>query len=175
MTKQMLTPGLGKWGLGLQIGGADADPYFGHGGDNAGFENQMEAYEKDGEGAVVMTNAQGGSRIADEVMRSVAKVYGWPDFQPKVRTAVKVDPKILDAYTGTYALRPNFDLVVTVENGQLVTQATGQGKVPMFAASETRFFPTAFDAEIEFIKDGQGRVTSFVMRQGGQEMKGTRK
>ena len=39
MTKEMLTPGMGKWGLGLQIGGADADPYFGHGGVNAGFES----------------------------------------------------------------------------------------------------------------------------------------
>jgi hypothetical protein len=108
-------------------------------------------------------------------MRSVAKVYGWPDFQPKVRTEVKVDEKILETYVGTYEMRPNFDLVVTVENGELVTQATGQGKVPMLAASETRFFPTRFDAEIEFIKDDQGRVTSFVLRQGGQEMKGVRK
>ena len=175
MTKEMLTPGMGKYGLGLAIGGADADPYFGHGGVNAGFEALMEAYENNGEGAVVMTNAQGGSRIADEVMRSVAKVYGWPDFQPKVRTEVKVDEKILETYVGTYEMRPNFDLVVTVENGELVTQATGQGKVPMLAASETRFFPTRFDAEIEFIKDDQGRVTSFVLRQGGQEMKGVRK
>ena len=126
MTKEMVTPGMGKWGLGLEIGGADADPYFGHGGSNAGFESTMEAYEQDGEGAVVMTNAQGGSRVADEVMRSIAMVYHWPDFQPKVRTAVKVDEKILDTYVGTYELRPNFDLVVTVKDGQLITQATGQ-------------------------------------------------
>jgi CubicO group peptidase (beta-lactamase class C family) len=175
MTKEMLTAGMGKWGLGLQIGGADADPYFGHGGSNAGFESTMEAYEKDGEGAVVMTNAQGGSRVADEVMRSIAKVYHWPDFQPTVRTAVKVDEKILETYVGTYELRPNFDLVVTVKDGQLVTQATGQGTVPMLAASETKFFPTQFEAEIEFVKDAQGKVTGVVLHQGGQEVKGARK
>ena len=175
MTKEMLTPGMGKWGLGLQIGGADADPYFGHGGVNAGFESMMEAYEKDGEGAVVMTNAQGGSRLADEVMRSVAKVYGWPDFQAKVRTAVKVDPKILETYVGTYELRPNFAINVLVKDGQMFTQATGQREVPMLAASETRFFPADFDAEIEFVKDADGKVSSIVLRQGGQEMKGARK
>ncbi len=175
MTKEMLTPGMGKWGLGLQIGGADADPYFGHGGVNAGFESTMEAYEKDGEGAVVMTNAQGGSRVADEVMRSIAMVYHWPDFQPKVRTAVKVDEKILDTYVGTYELRPNFDLVVTVKDGQLITQATGQGTVPMLAESETKFFPTRFEAEIDFVKDDQGKVTGIVLHQNGQETKGARK
>ena len=175
MTKEMLTPGMGKWGLGLQIGGADADPYFGHGGSNAGFESTMEAYEKDGEGAVVMTNAQGGSRVADEVMRSIAMVYHWPDFQPKVRTAVKVDEKILETYVGTYELRPNFDLVVTVKDGQLITQATGQGSFPLLAESETKFFPTQFEAEIEFVKDDQGKVTGIVLHQGGQEMKGARK
>ena len=175
MTKEMLTPGMGKWGLGLQIGGADADPYFGHGGSNAGFESTMEAYEKDGEGAVVMTNAQGGSRVADEVMRSIATVYHWPDFQPKVRTAVKIDEKILDTYVGTYELRPNFDLVVTVKDGQLITQATGQGTVPMLAESETKFFPTQFEAEIEFVKDDQEKVTGLVLHQNGQEIKGARK
>jgi CubicO group peptidase (beta-lactamase class C family) len=175
MAKEMLTAGMGKWGLGLQIGGADADPYFGHGGSNAGFESTMEAYEKDGEGAVVMTNAQGGSRVADEVMRSIAKVYHWPDFQPTVRTAVKVDEKILDTYAGTYELRPNFDLVVTVKDGQLITQATGQGTVPMLAESETKFFPTQFEAEIEFVKDDQGKVAGIVLHQGGQEIKGARK
>ncbi len=179
MTKEMLTPGMGKYGLGLAIGGADADPYFGHGGVNDGFEALMYAYANNGEGAVVMTNAQGGSRLADEVMRSIAKVYRWPDFQPKVRTAVKVDEKILETYVGTYELRPNFNFVVTMKDGQLITQAVGQGAVPnpvpVLAESETKFFPAQIDAEMEFVKDDQGKVTGIVLRQGGQETKGTRK
>ncbi len=175
MTQEMLTPGMGKWGLGLQIGGAETNPYFGHGGVNAGFESVMEAYEKDGEGAVVMTNAQGGSRLADEVMRSIAAAYHWPDFQAKVRTVVTVDPKILATYEGTYELTPTFSIVVTVENSGLVTQATGQGKVPMLAESETKFFPTGFDAELEFYKDAQGHVSYAVLRQNGRETKALKK
>ncbi len=175
MTKQMLTPGMGKWGLGLQIGGSDTDPNFGHGGVNAGFESTMTAYELDGEGAVVMTNAQGGSRLADEVMRSIAAVYHWPDFQPKVRAVVTVDPKILASYVGTYELTPKFSLMVTVEDGHLVTQATGQSTVSMLAESDTKFFPTAFDAEIEFFKDDQGAVSYLVLRQNGHETKALKK
>ena len=111
MTAQMLTPGMGNWGLGVQIGGSKTDPYFTHGGVNEGFESDFAAYEKGGEGAVVMTNAQGGEQLAEEVMRSIAAEYGWPDFKPVVRTAVKVDPKILAEYVGTYELAPNFDLL----------------------------------------------------------------
>jgi CubicO group peptidase (beta-lactamase class C family) len=170
-TRQMLTKGMGDYGLGLSIGGSATDPHFGHGGVNDGFESMMTAYEQSGEGAVVMTNAQGGSRLADEVMRSIAAAYHWPDLQPKIRAAVSVDPKILAAYAGTYELSPTFSLVVRVEDGHLVTQATGQGSVPMLAESETKFFPQFFDAEIEFYKDDQGHVSYLLLRQNGHETK----
>jgi CubicO group peptidase (beta-lactamase class C family) len=85
LARQMVTPGKGKWGLGLQIGGSDADPYFSHGGVDAGFESLLVEYENHLDGAVVMTNAQGGTRLAEEIMQSVATEYGWPDFRPTVR------------------------------------------------------------------------------------------
>jgi CubicO group peptidase (beta-lactamase class C family) len=175
MTRQMLTAGMGNWGLGLEIGGAPGNPYFSHGGVNEGFINIFAAYEKNGEGAFVMTNSGNGGALGDEIMHSIAAEYGWPDWHPVVRTAVAVDPKVLAQYAGTYALAPNFDLVVTVENGQLMTQATGQGKIPLFAESETKFFPTVMVAEIEFAKDDQGKVTGLVLHQGGHEMKAPRK
>jgi CubicO group peptidase (beta-lactamase class C family) len=176
MVKQMLTPGLGKWGLGLGIDGAATNPYFGHDGDTAGFESIMMAYEQNGDGAVVMTNAQGGSRLADEVMRSIAVTYHWPDLQQtKVRAAVAVDPKILTNYVGTYELNPNFSLVVTVEDGHLVVQGLGLVKVVAVAESETTFFSTYPDADIEFFKNDRGDVTSLLLRQDGDEMKGLKK
>jgi CubicO group peptidase (beta-lactamase class C family) len=175
MTKEMLTSGMGQYGLGLMIGGSAGNPYFGHGGVNDGFESLMWAYAQDGEGAVVMTNAQGGSRLADEVIRSIATAYHWPDFQPKVRAAVTVDPKILASYAGTYELTPTFSIVVTVEDGRLVTQASGQGKVSMLAESETKFFPTGFDAELEFYKDELGHVSYATLRQNGHETKALKK
>ena len=175
MTRQMLIAGVGNWGLGLEIGGAPGNPYFSHGGVNAGFVNIFAAYAKNGEGAAVMTNSENGGIIGDEIMRSIAVEYNWPDWHPKERTAVSVDPKVLTQYIGTYALAPNFDLVVTVENGQLMTQATGQGKIPLFAESETRFFPIVIDADIDFVKDAQGKVTSLVLHQNGHNMNAPKK
>lgn len=175
MTRQMLTAGMGHWGLGLQIGGADANPYFSHGGANEGFRNIFVAYEKSGEGAVVMTNGDNGGQLGDEIMHSIASEYHWPDWHPEVRATIAVDPKILAQYVGTYGLAPGFDLVITLENGQLITQATGQPKFAVYAESETKFFPLDFPAELEFVKGDSGAVTAVVLHQGGHDMKAPRK
>jgi CubicO group peptidase (beta-lactamase class C family) len=171
MTKQMLTPGMGNWGLGLQIGGAAENPYFAHGGVNEGFINNFVAYAKTGDGAVIMTNSDTGGQIGDEIMHAIAAEYNWPDWHPIVRTAITVDPKILPQYAGTYALAPNFDMVVTVENGQLFAAVTGQGKNPLFAESETKFFPTENPAELEFVKDADGKVTALILHNSGHDRK----
>ena len=175
ITREMLTAGKGEWGLGLQIGGSAADPYFSHGGVNAGFESLFVAYEHHGDGAVVMTNAQGGSRLAMEIMQSVASEYGWPDFGPVVRTQVAVDPAVLARYVGTYELTPDFSIVFTLEGNQLMTQATHQPKFPVFPESQTRFFLKVVDAQVEFFTDDNGQVSYMILPQNGQEMKGVKK
>ncbi len=91
------------------------------------------------------------------------------------RKEIAVPPKILTQYAGTYEIRPGFDLVITLEGDQLISQATGQGKMPLFAESETRFFPKVIDAEIEFFKDDKGAVTHLVLHQGAAEIKAPRK
>jgi len=175
MTQQMLTPGKGNWGLGLEIGGSKDDPYFSHGGANEGFRCIFVAYEKTGEGAVVMTNGDNGGSLGDEILRSIATEYGWPDYKPVVRAAIPVDPKILAEYAGTYQLLPNFNLVVTVEDGKLMTQATGQPKFPLYAESETKFFLTVVLADMDFVRDAHGKVTHLMLHQGGHDMKAPKK
>ena len=175
MAEEMVKPGMGSWGLGVQIGGSESDRYFTHGGVNAGFEAVFVGYEKRGDGAVVMTNAQGGSRLADALMRSIATEYGWPDFKQVVRTEVKVDPAVLAKYVGSYDLRPGFTMAVTLDGDHLSAQGGGQGKIALFAESETMFSSRMLNAEIEFVKDGDGKVTGLALHQNGHEMKGAKK
>jgi uncharacterized protein YneR len=89
------------------------------------------------------------------------------------RTEVALAPAVLARYPGTYRLRPGFDLVVTLENGQLMSQATGQAKAPLFAEAEDRFFLKAANAQVEFVNEG-GRVTALVLKQGGTETRAAR-
>ncbi|MDQ2842942.1 MAG: serine hydrolase [Acidobacteriota bacterium] len=175
LTQQMLTPGKGNWGLGVEIGGSASNPYFSHGGVNEGFESLFVGYERTGEGAVVMTNAQGGSRLASEIMGSIAVEYNWPDFRPVVRTTANVSRDVLARYVGTYQLTPAFSVAFTLDGDQLMTQATGQEKIPVFPESDTKFFLKVVDAEVEFFSDDKGEVSYLILHQGGHDTKAIRK
>ncbi len=63
--------------------------------------------------------------------------------------AVDVPVTVLERYVGSYEIQPGFVLEVRLEDGALVTQATGQDSFPMTAISETEFAPP-FDARLVF-------------------------
>ena len=90
-------------------------------------------------------------------------------------TEVNVSDNILQNYVGVYVLAPNFDITITLEDGKLMSQATGQEKFQLFAESEIKFFLKVVDAQIEFIKNEEGQFDSFVLYQGGQEIPGKKK
>lgn len=92
-----------------------------------------------------------------------------------VRKEIAVAPGILAHYVGSYELSPGFDMAITLENGQLFSQATGQSKFPLFAETETRFFLKVVDAQIEFLKDDQGMVTHMMLDQGSAHIKAPKK
>jgi len=173
MAREMLTPVLLDNGLGPRVGGSRQHPYFTHDGANIGFRCNLVAYNQ-GNGAVIMTNSDNGGQLANEILPSIAHEYGWPDFQPVLQKRTTVAPKVLEQYAGVYQLAPNVKLTVTVDNGQLMVQPSGQGKVPIFPSSETRFFTKVVDAQIDFNKDEKGAVTSLTLHQGGNDSKAPR-
>jgi CubicO group peptidase (beta-lactamase class C family) len=175
MTKQMLTAGQGNWGLGPAIGGPPESPYFTHAGSDEGFECVLVAYEHTGDGAVVMTNGQNGELLAYAVLRSTASVYGWPDFHPIAVWSVKVDPSVLATYVGVYELSPTFSIAITLENGQLMAQATNQRRFPLFPESPSKFFMKVADAKFEFFTGADGHISYLVLHQNGRDMRGERK
>jgi len=56
---------------------------------------------------------------------------------------------------------------ITLENGKLIGQVTGQSKLELAAESETDFFIKTINAQISFVVNAQGAVTGLVLRQGG--------
>ena len=85
---------------------------------------------------------------------------------------VLVPAEVLESYTGTYELTPNFKIVIKVKDNQLFAKATGQPEFPVFPINETRFFYKVVEAEIEFYKAENGEVESLTLFQGGREMPG---
>jgi CubicO group peptidase (beta-lactamase class C family) len=87
---------------------------------------------------------------------------------------ITLPPEVLDRYVGRYELEPGFILTVTREDSQLMTQATGQPKVPVYPESETKFFLKIVDAQIEFHLDETGKADSLTLYQGGQVLEAAR-
>ncbi len=167
MVRQMLTPGLNHQGLGPGLGGSAKHPFFEHGGANEGYRCNLLAYD-DGDGVVIMTNGDNGGQLASEIQRSVAREYGWPDFQPVEHTTTKLDPKTLDTYTGAYQGSGGV-FTVTREEDQLFVQLTGQPKFPLFPESEREFFLRVVDAQVTFKVDAQGKATELINHQNGTD------
>jgi len=91
------------------------------------------------------------------------------------RTEIDLDEEIMKQYVGEYEIQPNFIITITLEDGHLMTQATGQQKVEIFPESPTKFFLKIVDAQVEFIRNENGVVDALIIYQGGQEVKGIKK
>ena len=167
-TRMMLTGGLNNRGLGVNLGGQKNHPFFEHGGANAGYRCELTVYNA-GDGAIIMTNADGGGQLTEELRRTIAHEYAWPDFQPKVHRLIHVDPGQYGLLTGTYQLQPDAFLTISREGNRLFSQATGRRQTEIFPESAHDYFATAIDARITFDLDAQGRASSLVLHQDGQD------
>jgi CubicO group peptidase (beta-lactamase class C family) len=151
-----------RYGLGLSIDGTGPAARFGHGGSNEGFKCEMTAFLEGGRGAVVMTNGDKGYGLGMEILRAVAREYGWPALQPVEKTVVRVDPAALAPLAGRYELRPGKILTLALEGGTLFV-IDGKERVELFPESETRFFEPVEENEVVFVKGADGRVTHMLI------------
>jgi CubicO group peptidase (beta-lactamase class C family) len=79
--REMLTRQSGSYGLGVALDGEGSAMRFGHSGGNAGFRCRMALYPASGKGAVVMTNADEGDALMNEILAALAKESGWPEWR----------------------------------------------------------------------------------------------
>ena len=85
---------------------------------------------------------------------------------------VNISLQILNAYVGEYEIAPNQFITITLEADKLMGVMTGQPKVELTPGSETRFTVKEANAEVNFFKDEQGRVTYLILRLNGDDMRG---
>jgi serine-type D-Ala-D-Ala carboxypeptidase/endopeptidase len=144
-----------------------------HDGQTAGYTSAIFIYPPKRLGVVVLCNTATDvtSLLAEKVLQSMLGMKPEPI---KIRKVAKVDPAVLKSYEGTYVLSLAFAITITVENGQLMAQATQQPKIQFFPESETKFFCKMVDAQISFEKDAKGHVNKLVLHQNGQDMPAAR-
>jgi CubicO group peptidase (beta-lactamase class C family) len=86
------------------------------------------------------------------------------------RQALALDPAVFDALAGQYELAPGFVLKIWREGGRAFSQGTGQPPAEIFPFGPGKFFLKVVEAELEFVKDGEGRVKELVLLQGGEKL-----
>ncbi|MFI5387676.1 MAG: serine hydrolase [Fimbriimonadales bacterium] len=170
---KMTTPFKNEYACGVSVHTVNGHKAIEHGGGIEGFSTFLAYYPEDKLTVVALANRNGDAPDGI-VMRLAAVAHGEKVELPSERKEITVSSKILQQYVGTYEFEPKMNMIVTLEGGQLVSQLSGQGKVPLFAMSETKFFPKVVDAEVEFLKEDKGAVSYVVLHQGGRDMKAAR-
>jgi CubicO group peptidase (beta-lactamase class C family) len=170
--RDMLVPVIGNHGIGPAIGGRPERKYFMHSGSNRGYRCLLFAYA-DGRGVVLMTNSDNGDALQGEVVRTLAHVYGWPDFAPPERVPAKVEPALLDRLVGAYLLNDGTTFVVRRNGDKLVGGFPLQPVNELYASSETEFFGKTADYAATFTV-AAGKVSGAKFRSGGFERSGPR-
>jgi len=93
---------------------------------------------------------------------------------PVKRVAIDLPASALAPYVGTYEIAPSFELEITMRDGGLVGRTTLGGPRRLRPTSATAFFAEGVDAEITFVRDASGAVTSVVLRQFGRDRMATK-
>ena len=122
-------------------------------------------------GVVVLTNSGGAG--ADDIGMHLLDpgIPLAPAPAPvKQRTAIAVAPAVLARYVGSYQLAPGAVVDITLAGDTLSAQLTGQQRLRIWPESEVDFFYKEVDAQITFVYDARGTVTSLVLHQNAQNL-----
>jgi CubicO group peptidase (beta-lactamase class C family) len=166
MTRQMLTLQAGDYGLGFGVQHGDGWISFSHGGANEGFRAMFVAFADRGMGAVIMTNGDAGAMLAAEIMRSIAREYGWPAHGALIRHVVPATREQLAEFAGHYTFNASgvdHTFALTLDDDGL--RASGRPfPVPraLYPAGDDSFFFLEGTASLRFQRDATGRITALV-------------
>jgi CubicO group peptidase (beta-lactamase class C family) len=157
--KKMTTPFKNDYACGLEVRTVNGHTKIDHGGGIEGFNTELSYYPDDKLVIVVLGNLNGAAP-AEISTQLGALVHGEKVVLPSERREITVLPGLLEKYVGTYELAPTFSIVITLESGQLMEQATGQQNFPLFAESDTKFFLKVVDAQVEFFNNDKGEINA---------------
>ena len=166
--KAMTTAGKGNYGLGVQVLRRDGVEIVQHGGGIEGFNTQLVCVPARGITVVVLGNVNG---TAPDVMgeQLLDVVLGKPVVLASERKPVPIAEEELEKFVGVYDFAPEVAITVAVRDGELTIQGKSRVRPTMYqgaADGHARFFVPTLNAEIEFVPDERGAVTSMVLHLG---------
>lgn len=160
LTKQsvetMTTSFMEEVGLGFFIEKHGNALYFGHGGADEGFRAELVVSRDKGYGVAIMVNSDNG-QILREVIRGVAREYGWDEFLPAPYEIISLDAAKLKDFSGRFQVNPDRVLTIapaSVAQGKtiLLAHPTGDQPFEILPISETTFIRREAPLKYNFVR-----------------------
>jgi hypothetical protein len=171
--KKMTTPYKNDYAFGVTVQTVDGRQRIWHNGAIEGFNTSMAYYPASKVATIVLANVNGPA--PDQMTAQLGKLgHGDAVLLTSERKELKLPRETLAAYVGTYELAPQVRIMMTLDGDQLMTQLSGQPKLPVFAETDSSFFLKIVDAQLTFEKDSRGAVAAVVLHQNGREQRAAR-
>src|SRR6185369_15273314 len=158
-------------GLFVQLTGQNALPVYAYAPDQF-FSKVVDAqfsFERGADGKIVaLTLHQNGQNVRADRIGADGKSVAPPVAQ------LALTAQQLDAYVGKYQLAPQMVFTIARDGSQLNAQLTGQPSLPIYADKADHFFYKVVDAQLDFERDGTGKVRGLTLHQNGRDMKAPR-
>jgi hypothetical protein len=134
-----------------------------------GFICNMIFYPNTGQGAVLMSNSDGGRWVQQELLAAIAHEYDWPG-HPVRRTAREATPEELQELVGVYSLDASPKTTFTVE----MDGSVARGRInqyPNFELTPTTdpdlYVLPRESLEIVFRRGEDGSIAGVTLRRAG--------
>ena len=142
----MTTPFKNDYALGIQVRTLNGRKVIDHGGGIEGFNTTLAYYPESKLTIAVLANLNGpasgeiAANCGRRARRGRQAIVGAKE--------ITLAPEVLARYVGTYEVTPKMNMTITLVDGQLMTQLTGQRALPLLLKPK-RCFLKVVDAQVE--------------------------
>ncbi len=153
-----------------------------HNGGTGGFSSFVAINKANNITLVVLSNTSAAtSGVVDDIAGSIMKcLLGMPYEIPKWPKEIKIDPKLLDTYTGNYELTSKGDqplsgttekarLTLTREANRIIFSQDRKVIYKVYPESETHFFAKLIPLTVTFSKDATDLAVRMTIRADKEE------
>lgn len=165
---KLLTPAQDGYALGVRVYTQRGRKVIEHGGAIAGFSAALRYYPAEGVTVVVLSNL--GRGITAEMSSELSAVlFEEMGGSSPAAAEASVPLATLRSYAGVYSVSADRFFTIGLVDGKMTAKIGRQKQAhPLVAESETLFYLNAIDGQLEFVRDGVGKVTELVVRQKGR-------
>jgi CubicO group peptidase (beta-lactamase class C family) len=144
-----------------------------HGGSDIGVRTMAIFLPKSKRGIVVMTNGDNGMNVFNNVIKEsidigktiLDDIY----LSPSAHKIITLPGEIIEDYVGTYT-QPNGRVWrITKEDNAIRMSGDGLPTFVLYPETENKFFLKDIDAQLEFIRDENHKVTKLITYENGKK------